>query len=48
MGGGARHALRRGVVKRYGQAANVRAFDSMPDVLTEMDALSHICKILDG
>jgi len=35
-----------GVVKRYGQATNVRAFDGVPDVLTEMDALVAYLQIL--
>ena len=35
-----------GVGKRYGQATNVRAFDGMPDVLTEMDALVAYLQIL--
>jgi len=35
-----------GVVKRYGQATNVRAFDGVPDVLTEMDALVAYLRIL--
>ena len=32
-------AFAEGVVKRYGEATNVRAFDGKPDELTEMDAL---------
>ena len=35
-----------GVAKRYGQATNVRAFDGIPGVLTEMDALVAYLQIL--
>jgi cytochrome c oxidase cbb3-type subunit 2 len=35
-----------GVVKRYGKATNVRAFDGHPDELTEMDALVAYLQIL--
>src|SRR5262247_3159024 len=35
-----------GVVKRYGQATNVRDFDGVRDVLTEMDALVAYLQIL--
>ncbi len=37
-----------GVVKRYGNATNVRAFDGAPGVLTEMDALVAYLQILGG
>ena len=36
----------RGVTKRYGRATNVRAFDGVPGVLTEMDALVAYLQIL--
>ena len=32
--------------RRYGQATNVRAFDGIPGVLTEMDALVAYLQIL--
>lgn len=35
-----------GVVKRYGKATNVRAFDGNPGVITEMDALVAYLQIL--
>lgn len=35
-----------GVTKRYGEATNVRAFDGVPGVLTEMDALVAYLQIL--
>jgi len=35
-----------GVAKRYGKATNVRAFDGLPDQLTEMDALVAYLQIL--
>jgi cytochrome c oxidase cbb3-type subunit 2 len=35
-----------GVVKRYGQATNVRAFDGAPGHLTEMDALVAYLQVL--
>ena len=35
-----------GVVKRYGAATNVRAFDGRPNELTEMDALVAYLQIL--
>ena len=35
-----------GVVKRYGQATNVRAFDGVPGRLTEMDALVAYLQVL--
>ena len=35
-----------GVVKRYGEATNVRAFDGRPGELTEMDALVAYLQIL--
>jgi cytochrome c oxidase cbb3-type subunit 2 len=35
-----------GVSKRYGKATNVRAFDGLPDRLTEMDALVAYLQIL--
>jgi cytochrome c oxidase cbb3-type subunit 2 len=38
--------LAAGVVKRYGDATTVRAFDGVPDVLTEMDALVAYLQIL--
>jgi len=37
-----------GVVGRYGEATNVRAFDGRPDRLTEMDALVAYLQILGG
>ena len=38
--------LAEGVAKRYGEATNVRAFDGVPDELTEMDALVAYLQIL--
>jgi cytochrome c oxidase cbb3-type subunit 2 len=35
-----------GVVKRYGQATTVRAFDGIPGRLTEMDALVAYLQVL--
>jgi cytochrome c oxidase cbb3-type subunit 2 len=35
-----------GVMKRYGSATNVRAFDAAPNTLTEMDALVAYLQIL--
>ena len=35
-----------GVTKRYGEATDVRAFDGVPDRLTEMDALVAYLQIL--
>jgi cytochrome c oxidase cbb3-type subunit II len=35
-----------GVAQRYGEATNVRAFDGVPDKLTEMDALVAYLQIL--
>jgi cytochrome c oxidase cbb3-type subunit 2 len=35
-----------GVVKRYGKATTVRAFDGAPERLTEMDALVSYLQIL--
>ena len=40
--------LAEGVVSRYGEATNVRAFDGRPDRLTEMDALVAYLQILGG
>ena len=37
-----------GVVDRYGEATNVRAFDGRADRLTEMDALVAYLQILGG
>jgi cytochrome c oxidase cbb3-type subunit 2 len=38
--------LAEGVSKRYGEATNVRAFDGVPEQLTEMDALVAYLQIL--
>ena len=38
--------LAEGVTKRYGAATNVRAFDGVPDRLTEMDALVAYLQVL--
>ena len=38
--------LAEGVTKRYGEATNVRAFDGVPERLTEMDALVAYLQIL--
>jgi cytochrome c oxidase cbb3-type subunit 2 len=38
--------LAEGVIKRYGEATNVRAFDGRPDLLTEMDAMIAYLQIL--
>ena len=38
--------LAEGVSKRYGEATNVRVFDGVPQVLTEMDALVAYLQIL--
>jgi cytochrome c oxidase cbb3-type subunit 2 len=35
-----------GVAKRYGKATNVRAFDGVPNQLTEMDALVAYLQVL--
>ena len=40
--------LAEGVVGRYGEATNVRAFDGRTDRLTEMDALVAYLQILGG
>ena len=40
--------LAEGVVERYGEATNVRAFDGRTDRLTEMDALVAYLQILGG
>ena len=40
------HPTPRGVTKRYGRATNVRAFDGVPGVLTEMDGLVAYLQIL--
>lgn len=37
-----------GVIKRYGKATNMRAFDGRPNELTEMDALVAYLQILGG
>jgi len=38
--------LSEGVTKRYGEATAVRAFDGVPDRLTEMDAMVAYLQIL--